>query len=220
MSRGSAPAGASWRRWALAASLLAMVSTVAAVALLTRRRPARADREPAAAGEPAPDAAAMPESDRLFMSGVEYAAYEGSEPAFRLSARTLIHRKRRFGPLTLNPVKEVEMDGVRIEIYPAEGTGGRARHPLTLDGILEGTLLSKSLGYVSRVRLRDLVIDDRRGGDGVAGSRLTTGEAVWSPGARRLEIAGTFEYADETGTHQGTNGAFALTDEGRLRRVR
>ncbi len=214
MNGGAAPAGASWRRVALAACLVAIAVTLAALALLTRHRAEDA------AGGPATGTVPLPESDRLFISGVDYADYEGSEPAFRLRARTLIHRKRRFGPLTLNPVKEVELDGVRIEIYAPVPGPGRTHRPLSLDGILEGALLSKNLGFVSRVRLLDLEIDDRRGGDGAAEHRLTASEAVWRPGGRRLEVEGAFEYADETGVHRDTHGAFSLTGEGRLERVR
>jgi len=211
VSGRSGPAGPSWRRWALAACVLAIVVTLAALALLTRRaRPASGDVTPASGAAP------IPESDRLYMSGIDYAAYDGSEPMFRLQARSLVHRKRKVGPWTLNPIKEVEMTGVRIEIFRSEP--GRPVRPLSLDGILQGTLFSKSLGFVSRVRLLDLQLDDHRGG--AVQDRLTAAEAVWRPGDRRLVIEGAFEYSDETGMHRDTHGAFALSGDGRLVRVR
>jgi hypothetical protein len=215
VSGQTGPAGPSWRRWALAACVLAIVVTLAALALLTRRaRPASGEATADSGAAPIP----IPESDRLYMSGIDYTGYDGAEPIFRLQAGSLVHRKRKVGPWTLNPIKEVEMTGVRIEIFPDPEGRGRSRRPLSLEGILQGTLFSKNLGFVSRVRLLDLQVDDRR--DNAAQDHLTAAEAVWRPGDRRLVIEGAFEFSDGEGIHRDTNGAFAFSEDGRLVRVR
>src|SRR5262245_10374391 len=96
--------------------VLTLAALVVQVLRPRRRNPAPED----AAAEKAVEG-----SDRLYIGGLDYAAYDGSNPIYHVSATQLIHRKRKVGPLTLNPVKEVEIDGLRVEFLPrGAGTGG------------------------------------------------------------------------------------------------
>jgi hypothetical protein len=158
-------------------------------------------------------------SDRLYIGGLDYSAYDGSEPVYRVSAAQVIHRKRKVGPLTLNPVKEVEIDGLRVDLLPRRSGsgGGMPPPPRSLDAILKELLASKNLGFVSRVVLKDIAIEDRSGrGEPF---RFAAEEVVWRPGDKRLVVHGPFEHLDGTGSHRGTDGAFDLAADGRLVRV-
>lgn len=197
--------GPAWRTWALAIAAIVSVATAVALVTLTRRTPS-----PHAPGEAA-STEALPGSDRLYLSGLDYSAYDGADPVFRLQARKLIHRKRKLGPLTINPVKEVELRGVRIDLLPPRSSGvapAEAAHSgPSLDLLLKGMLSSKNLGFVSRVILRDLEIEDRRGGDT---SHLTADEVIFRPGEDHLEVRGRFEIRDRDGRRSGRDASLSL----------
>lgn len=192
---------------------MVVLTLVALATLVLRPRRPEAAPEDAMAGKPGE------RSDRLYIGGLDYTAYDGSQPVCRVSATQVIHRKRKVGPLTLNPVKEVEIDGLHVDFLPRQsGTGGgMPPPPRSLDAILKELLASKNLGFVSRVVLKDLAIEDRSGrGEPF---RFAAGEVVWRPGDKRLVVHGPFEHVDGTGSHRGTDGAFDLAADGRLVRV-
>ncbi|HET8947556.1 MAG TPA: hypothetical protein VFQ07_11295 [Candidatus Polarisedimenticolia bacterium] len=205
------PAGPWWRPWALAISALAVLLTLGALVTMTGRHGRSSDP-----GETPP--AAAPRSDRLYLGGLDYSGYDGSEPVYRVQARELIHRKRAFGPLTISPVKEVEIDGLRVDLFPppaGSGTGSRPV-PRSLDQILKKLLESKNLGFISRVVLKDIAVEDQSGGKAF---RFAADEVVWRPGEKRVVVHGSFEHREGTETERGTDGAFDLADDGRLVRV-
>ena len=204
MTIRGARGGPAWRVWALAIAATVTIATAAGLVMLTRRNamapPAETTSKPS-----------DPHSDRLYVSGFDYAAYDGADPVFRVQARELIHRKRKFGPFTLNPVKEVELRGARVELFPPRRPRGdpgaaAAGAPPSLDLILQGALASKNLGFVSRVVLRDLEVDDRRSGDL---SHLSAREAIWRPGEERLEVRGPFEIRDRSGVRSGRDASLS-----------
>src|SRR5262245_29097496 len=91
----------------IAVALMLLVAWIA-VSFVARRPPA-----------PPPAASAdrdLPALDKIYFEDVVQEAYDGSMKLWILSADELVHRKRKVGPLTINPIKEVEMTGVRIEI--------------------------------------------------------------------------------------------------------
>jgi len=200
----------SWRSWTLAAAALAVVLTLVAMVLMSGRPRTRA----AGAGA---GSAFGPGSDRFYVGGLDYEAYDGGNLVVRARADQVIHRKRKVGPLTLNPVKEVEIDGLRIDLFPrSPETGRRSQAPpaYALDRLLRDLLESKHLGFVSRVTLRDLAVEDRSAPGEVL--RFSAEEAIWHPGGKRLDVHGRFEHQDGTGIQRGTDRSFRLTEEGRL----
>jgi hypothetical protein len=208
--RSSGLDGPSWRSWALAAAALAVLLTLGALVATTGR---------SGRGTAGPQAS-VPPSDRLYIGGLDYSAYDGADAVYRVHADQIIHRKRKIGPLTLNPVKEIEIDGLRVDLFPrraGRGPGALPPPPRSLDAILRELLESKSLGFVSRVTLENMILEDRSG----AGEafRFAAQEVVWRPGEKRLVVHGPFEHRDGTETLSGTGGAFDLTDDGRLVRV-
>ncbi len=100
-------------------------------------------------------------SDRLYLRGVTYTSSSAGKRLFTLTADEIIHRKRKVGPLTLNPVKEIEMTGVLITVYREARNASAAQSPLDepllpIREILEESLAAKGLGFVSRVIIKGL----------------------------------------------------------------
>lgn len=135
-------------RWAGAASILGIAALVAFYLSSYRSAP---DLE---------DAPAQPAErfDRLHVKGLQYTSSIKGRKIFSLAAEELIHRKRKVGPLTLNPVKEIALVGVRIEIHDLGGESGRTPGEgevvllgLPVRKIVEETASSQGLGFVSRV---------------------------------------------------------------------
>jgi len=153
--------------WIVAALLIFAVYAAVSLATHQRRR------------EPPPEwtGPSSPAADRLYLRNVAYASYHGSEKVFSLEADDILHRKRKIGPLTMNPVKEVEMKGVRIRIYRSDPAGGGdgpgpiGDRPeaegidLSIGSILREAMTAKDLGFVSRVVIRPLHLTFFRGGE-------------------------------------------------------
>lgn len=222
------------RRLWVAAGLVLLVGW-AGVALVTHLR-----HRPRPSTRIEPD---TPTFDRVYLRDVEQSSYEGGAKIWSLSAAEIIHRKRKLGPLTINPVKEVEMTGVRIEV-DRRGSAADESLDLPIQSILEKTLAAKELGFVSRVVVRHLdliVLEDGQpfctleaGGasvglepalvrfsDGVtvtgrAGERLESADAEWRSADRRLVVKGGFRLRDASGLHAGRGGAFRIDPDGAL----
>ena len=54
--------------------------------------------------------------DKFHSSGVVHGYYKHGKKIFTLKADQISHRKRKLGPFTINPVKEIVMVNVQIEI--------------------------------------------------------------------------------------------------------
>ena len=151
------------RFWATAVVLILI--TCAGIALFARR-PGEPPGGPRLPAKPVQD---VPTFDRIYLRNVSYSSYVRGETTFTLKAEEIVHRKRKLGPLTLNPIKEVEMNGVRIEIYqsapPAGGRGPQAEDvDLPVQRILKESLSAKDLGFVARVRMNRFHLVLLRGG--------------------------------------------------------
>jgi hypothetical protein len=171
---------------------IVIVVTLAGMLLLTKRRPGFAPNGTlgnSAGRQP-------PESDRLYIENLDYKIYDGADLIGRLRARELVHRRRKIGSLTINPVKEVELNGVRFEILPRRErervSAGLVPDDTGLQTLLEGALASKNLGFVSRIVLRDFEVDDRRAGE--AGVHLRAGLAECRPGRGPIRLADKVEW--------------------------
>ena len=124
--------------------------------------------------EPTPELpASLPEGDslqfdRFYFKDMRYTAFRKDRKLYTITAEELAHRKLKLGPLTVNPVKEIFIVGLRLDIYSAdldgeEASGGTAgenagEFSLPLARILEGAFSSWKLGYVSRVRMKGIKI--------------------------------------------------------------
>ncbi len=98
--------------------------------------------------------------DRFRLQGFEHTTYEGDEPVFTLRADEIVHRKRKIGPLTLNPIKEIVLQGVTIELRrssrrPRRGTGNDGQAS-SLSPFLEDMVSRKGLGIVTRLLINRL----------------------------------------------------------------
>lgn len=149
------------RRFWVPAAVLILVVAGAAVAFIPGRIPRP---EP-----PASPPQAVPAAETVELRDFAYASSVRGQKVFTLKADSIIHRRRKLGPLTINPIKEVEMNGVRIEIVQGAASGGgsasgTADVELPIRGILSESLSSRDLGFVSRVlmnRLRVAVVRDQ-----------------------------------------------------------
>lgn len=96
--------------------------------------------------------------DRFRLSGFQHTVYVGGRPVLKLEAREMSHRKRRFGPVTVNPIKELVLHGVTIHMVAGEerdqATAGAAA--IHLAALMEQMLSEKGLGLVTRVLIEDL----------------------------------------------------------------
>ena len=149
--------------WATAVVLIFIAC--AGFALFARRP----GEPPGGSRLPAKPDQAVPTFDRIYLKNVAYSSYVRGEKTFTLQAEEIVHRKRKLGPLTLNPIKEVEMNGVRIEIYqgapPPGGQGPRAEDvDLPLQTILKESLSAKDLGFVTRILMNRFHLALLRGG--------------------------------------------------------
>jgi hypothetical protein len=157
-----------WRLW-LAAGMALLVAWAAwslAAHLRQRDHPATAATDTAITTPAGTD----PAFDRVYLKNVSQSAYDGGEKLWSLSAEEIVHRKRKLGPLTLNPIKEVEMTGVRMEIdrrAPGPGEQGAKDEDLDLPigSILEAMLSAKDLGFVSRVLVTRIAMSIVQGGE-------------------------------------------------------
>jgi len=148
------------RRFWIPAAVVILLAACAAIALVPRRT-----RQPE---PPARPLQAIPAADMIYLRGFAYSSSVRGERTFTLKADEVTHRKRKLGPLTLNPIKEVEMHGVWIEIFqgaaPAGGSDSVAPEvDLPIQSILAESLSAKDLGFVSRVLMNRLRVAFLRG---------------------------------------------------------
>jgi hypothetical protein len=180
---------------------------------------------------------------QLMIKGLSRRASLGGGLTYSLTAEQLVQGKRKFGPLTLNPAREIVLTGVRIELdlpllAPSPTSGDFDLRPV-LDDLTE----HHELGIISRIVLRRLTLVCRRGeahvslvakklvlgADGVpslegqfslesfTGDRLEANAASWNPAKNRIRISGPYFLRDEQGAHGGRDSAFRVGPDGRIR---
>lgn len=191
---------------------------------------------------PRPEA---PVYDRFLVRGVSHTASEEGRRIFSFEADEMIHRKRKVGPLTINPVKEMELTGVKLAIYRSTNTPPSmdSDPAIPLKAFVEKVGATKNLGLVSRILINDLEISVYRddalqvtlvaghataSGDSVidfedgfrlttaAGQELTARRARWDNHLNRLRIRGDYRLNDGGDVTTGTAARFALAPEGRI----
>ena len=97
---------------------------------------------------------AAPPSQELRIGGFSFEARGAPDAGgLRIDADEALVRRRRFGAFTVQPFREILMQGVRIR-FPADDAG---RASTRLDGAL-------GLGPLTRLLMSDLEIDVLRGG--------------------------------------------------------
>jgi hypothetical protein len=99
--------------------------------------------------------------DRLLLSAVDYTSYSGGRKLFSLQAEEIVHRKRKVGPLTINPIKEIEMTKVNIEINSilvnnAPDHEESEFHSIPFQQITKEVVNDRKLGLVSRAIMNGL----------------------------------------------------------------
>ena len=191
------------RRFLVASALLIFAAYAGRSLFLHHRRQAAQSGRQGASGAAAPGPTEET-ADRLYLRNIAYTSYKGDTRLFSFQADELVHRKRKIGPLTLNPVKEIEATRVRIEMVsrgeeedrtrPAEPAEARDGLDLPVATILEKTLAARDLGFVSRVVLKPVEIAVNRGGRTLL--RVAAGSAsvgLSEPAALRFEDGFTLE---------------------------
>ncbi len=73
----------------------------------------------------------IPRSAGLEVTGLSLAFFDGERHQVSLHADRLVHKSRRIGPLTIRPLKEIELSGVRLVLddraYDADRSAGDAQ---------------------------------------------------------------------------------------------
>lgn len=113
----------------------------------------------------------VPKFDKFSLSGIDYTHYNKGKKVFSIKSGKIVHRKRKVGPLTISPVKEIEMANVLIEINLNKHYARNLQHdqkvqkagnleirsdifPLPFSDILKETIHDERLGFISRVEIR------------------------------------------------------------------
>jgi len=143
-----------------------------------------------------------PRFDRFHIRGLEYTSTLKGEKIFTLRAEEMTHRKRKVGPFTLNPIKEIEIKGMRLELYsedfisaPVEGREkGTAYEGFSIPVIrvLQEAGSGEDLGFISRI-----IVDGIEIGYAPAGTerfRLRARRAHIQLGEGKLEFEGEVRF--------------------------
>lgn len=114
------------------------------------------------------------EFDKFSMSEIEHTIYEHGRKTFIFSCEELVHGKRKFGPITVNPIKEIQMLKVRIEVIqddsPKQDTDVdslTSQPPIiskSLNKALKKILTNRDLGSISRVVMSNFTLNVSRNG--------------------------------------------------------
>lgn len=119
------------------------------------------------------------EFDKFKMSGIEHTYFEHGSKKFTFYCDELIHRKRKVGPITVNPIKEIQMRKVRIELnqderrYSLIGDTAVKQYtavssppiiPGSLNTELKKLLDDRGLGFISRGVMADFTLNVSRKG--------------------------------------------------------
>ena len=129
--------------------------------------------------------------DKLRVSGLEYTHNQFGRKVFSVRVEEFRHKKRKIGPLTINPIKELELNNVHIEIFHNNSVSEETKingdslwdeiqdefSPGILSSILNKTFNAKELGFISRVRINNLEI-----------AGFKNGQEEWTLFANRAEM--------------------------------
>lgn len=166
----------------------------------------------------APASRAAPIFDRFVIEGVSHTAYEGSRKIFTFEAEEMIHRKRKVGPLTINPVKEMEVTGVKLAVYRDSSASAsqaeKEESSIPLKDFIEKVGSSTNLGLVSRVLINDLEITLYRGG--TLEYTLAAGRATAGSGDREIDFEDGFRLTSSAGQELNARRARWSNDRNRL----
>ncbi len=115
--------------------------------------------------------------DKFNVSDIDYTHYNKGKKVFTIKSGKIIHRKRKVGPLTISPIKEIAMANVSIEINLDKHYSQNLQHlqhnqksqniqntdnlakrsdifPLSFADILKETIHDEQLGFISQVEIR------------------------------------------------------------------
>jgi hypothetical protein len=154
-------------------------------------------------------------SANLEVTDLNHEFFDREHRRLNLHADRLVHRTRRIGPLTINPVKEIELHGVRLEFDMDQL--GTTRGDDFDNRFLEERILSMirrafaellvhhELGFVSRVSVVGLDVDLLQ--DGARSAGLHAGRLVLDPLERGFTLQDGVELLSPSGDRLQTREA-------------
>lgn len=158
-----------------------------------------------------------PVADRFSASGMQHTVYDRGEKLYSLKADAIVHRKRKIGPLTINPVKELALQGVEIEIYePIDRTdeGFSGASPVPIQELLRKATSGNDLGFISRVTIAPLKLVYFREAEELF--TLTAKSVKMGLDTSRVNFEGDFTIAAAAGDRLRAHAAEWLEDERRF----
>jgi len=102
------------------------------------------------------------------VTGISHRSLAGASLQYSISADEVVCRKRKVGPLTINPVREIVIRSARIRLgSDSTGRAGPWSKAVVMDlrSIFEALMTQYNLGLVTHVRVEDIeiVVADREG---------------------------------------------------------
>jgi hypothetical protein len=233
------PIGALLRnRWTYAAFLALLLIVVGGTAVW--RLDALRDRPTPA---PHPPVTGEGSFDRFRLEGFRHTSYHLGQKVFSVEAGEIVHRRRRVGPLAVNPLKELVLSDVRIELNPLPEGSGPGAEPSVRSGV-ENMLLQEKLGMVSRVLFHELVLSSSRDGtfrfrvrareasvdlaarsvtfpgpfllESAAGDRLEAEDVQWRDDQETFHVRGAFLLHQANGVTPGRDTYFVVEESGKV----
>ena len=131
--------------------------------------------------------------DKLRLTDLEFTHHQLGHKIFTIHIGEILHKKRKLGPFTINPIKELELNNVAIDIFhdqppsrseETDSIPKASLYPidlssLTLRSILGQSFRAKELGFISRVRVNTIKMIG-----------LQNNQEQWSLVANRGELSG------------------------------
>ena len=125
--------------------------------------------------------------DRFRIKGLKYRSFGEQGELFSFEAGVVTRKATKLGPLTLNPVKEIEMSDVLIRLAvgsPLPEPGSSNQFSLSTSKIIKDALESHDLGFVRRVVIHRLEVFFVRGEESLW--EFHVGKATMGLGAPRV----------------------------------
>ncbi len=112
----------------------------------------------------------------LYLFEGSFTHFEKGKRVFTLEAEEVIHRKRKLGPFTINPIKEMVFHNVRITLHDMSYLNSRERSQtsmpsrreyaetfqLPLHGIFQKTFGDLQLGFISRIIIHGITMEAKQ----------------------------------------------------------
>ncbi|MGD8375950.1 MAG: hypothetical protein PVF68_07410 [Acidobacteriota bacterium] len=135
-----------------------------------------------------------PRVDRFHLRDVHHVFTRDGVPIFEIDVGEMTHRRRRIGPLAINPLKEVEMREVRIRT-DARSTASGEDEPTesalsSVQPMLEEVLERSDAGLVTGIEIQGLRFESLR--EGRLRFTLTAAGASLDLGRGELFLEGHF----------------------------